>query len=229
MSSAASLWYVFGPQGETRQMTNSLGNLANAYSYTAYGAPVATSSPYRNAFRYGGQVGYYFDANAAAGMYLCTARWFAPNIGRWVSRDPIGYSGGANLYKYCSNHPIRALDPSGNEVIFIHGAFGDAGTWTKPEKDAWAKYLGQLGTQVYNWATPTSGVSKNDIASAEDGLQALIEAVRREKGDSEPIYLVGFSQGCTTKQFAKLGFKAPIVTRVNGIFEVVSYLVAEKH
>ena len=34
-------------------------------------------------------------------------------IGRWLTRDPISYDGGENLYAYCGNNPVGMFDPSG--------------------------------------------------------------------------------------------------------------------
>ena len=36
-----------------------------------------------------------------------------PSLGRFLVRDPIRYDGGTNLYAYCGNNPINAIDPSG--------------------------------------------------------------------------------------------------------------------
>ena len=55
--------------------------------------------------------GYWLDRDK--GLYLCQARWYDPVTGRWVTRDPIGYAGGANLYGYCGGGPIGWADPSG--------------------------------------------------------------------------------------------------------------------
>ena len=30
-----------------------------------------------------------------------------PSIGRFITRDPVGYEGGINLYAYCGNNPVR--------------------------------------------------------------------------------------------------------------------------
>ena len=49
-------------------------------------------------------------------------REYDPLACRFLTRDPIGYDGGINLYAYCGNNPIMFADPSGLDVvIFVHG------------------------------------------------------------------------------------------------------------
>jgi hypothetical protein len=56
----------------------------------------------------------FFIGLSAASLANSAAAFYAPNLGRWVSRDPIGYQGGGNnLYEYVGNHPVIAVDPSG--------------------------------------------------------------------------------------------------------------------
>ena len=114
-SSGTSLWYHFGPQGETRQLTNSSGNVVDTYVYTSWGEPGPVTGTDRNPFRYGGEFGYYTDPSATTGTILCGARWYYPSIGRWLSRDPIGYKGGPNLYEYCHVDPVDWIDPHGTD------------------------------------------------------------------------------------------------------------------
>lgn len=40
-------------------------------------------------------------------------RWNDPTTARWLTRDPIGYGGGANLYGYVGGNPVGVLDPWG--------------------------------------------------------------------------------------------------------------------
>jgi RHS repeat-associated protein len=41
------------------------------------------------------------------------ARWYQPEIGRFVQRDPIGLRGGLNLYGYVKANPLACVDPQG--------------------------------------------------------------------------------------------------------------------
>ncbi|MBL7661753.1 RHS repeat protein [bacterium] len=112
VGAGASYWYHFGPQGETRHLTNSSGNVVGTYTYDAYGKQITTTGGINNNFRYGGKYGYYYDEQVY-GMYLAGARWYAPDLYRWMSRDPIEYSGGDNMFAYVAGNPVKYVDPSG--------------------------------------------------------------------------------------------------------------------
>lgn len=62
-----------------------------------------------------GALGVRFDS--ATGLHYCRQRWYdAAGLQRFLSRDPIGVEGGINLYAYCENSPIDAVDPSGTQL-----------------------------------------------------------------------------------------------------------------
>lgn len=48
-----------------------------------------------------------------SGLWLAPYRAYSPVLGRWISRDPIGISGGINLYGYVENRPEILNDLSG--------------------------------------------------------------------------------------------------------------------
>jgi hypothetical protein len=55
---------------------------------------------------------------------LCGARYYDPTTGHWLSRDPIGYAGGQNLYTFCDGNPVNEADPSGTDALFLTGNNG---------------------------------------------------------------------------------------------------------
>jgi len=54
--------------------------------------------------------GQYLDRDT--GLHYNTFRYYDPDIGRFVSPDPIGLAGGTNLHSYSPN-PIAWIDPWG--------------------------------------------------------------------------------------------------------------------
>jgi len=63
---------------------------------------------------FGGQWGYYRDYTT--GLYLLTHRYYDAGAGRFVTRDPIGYTGGINLYGFTGNNPVNESDPEGTQA-----------------------------------------------------------------------------------------------------------------
>ena len=51
--------------------------------------------------------------SAATGLIIFRMRWYDAETGRWLSKDPIGLSGGLNLYAFCGNTPISLVDAFG--------------------------------------------------------------------------------------------------------------------
>jgi len=60
---------------------------------------------------FGGQYGYYTDRET--GLVLMGHCYYDPGTGRFLTRDPIGYGGGMNLYGFAGNNPVNQSDPDG--------------------------------------------------------------------------------------------------------------------
>ncbi len=92
---------------------------------------------------FGGQWGYYTDVET--GLDLLTQRYYDPQQGRFVTRDPIGYKGGINLYSFTLYNPVNEIDPDGTDWLttvanFSAGA-GDSLTFGLTKYGR--KYLGE--------------------------------------------------------------------------------------
>jgi RHS repeat-associated protein len=51
--------------------------------------------------------------DAETGLYYNWHRYYDPEIGRYVTADPIGLVGGVNLYTYVGGDPVNLSDPDG--------------------------------------------------------------------------------------------------------------------
>jgi RHS repeat-associated protein len=78
-------------------------------------------------------------------------REYSPLHGRWLSEDPAGYADGLNLYAYCANDPVNAVDPLGLEIVQVEGRYAGYGYYHV--YGGWHNE-NYLGTVRYRLGTP---------------------------------------------------------------------------
>ena len=88
------------------------GNVTQAAGDEIDGSATAIIPPARR--QYAGAWGYEREPPAnGLGLDYLYQRYYDPAIGRFISRDPIGWAGGLNLYGYVDNDPVNFTDPTG--------------------------------------------------------------------------------------------------------------------
>ena len=128
-SNGTDYYYQKNIQGDILRIFNGNGTLCAEYSYDAWGKCTIKSNTSNiaaiNPFRYRS---YYFDSEI--GLYYLNARYYDPEIGRFISPDSIEYINaedinGLNFYAYCLNNPVISADPSGrlSFIILFAAAF----------------------------------------------------------------------------------------------------------
>lgn len=67
------------------------------------------------------------DADSASGLTFLRSRYYDPETGTLLTKDPIGVAGGLNAYQYCGSDPVNCVDPDGDFAFvdtLIAGAAG---------------------------------------------------------------------------------------------------------
>ena len=96
-------------QGSVIGVSDSTGANTEKYTYGPFGeTPDDTGSPYHYVAR---------RIDQETGLYYVRARYYSPEVGRFLSPDPIGYGDGLNMYAYVRNDPVNFRDPSGASRI----------------------------------------------------------------------------------------------------------------
>jgi RHS repeat-associated protein len=108
-------------------LTDSSGDIVEAYDTDAYGNTLVFSGPGTDSDWFTDDdvlsnqpaceyifTGRHYDPESQ--IYFYRARYYHPQLGRFISRDPIGYSDSLNLYEYVKGHAAIALDPTGQAL-----------------------------------------------------------------------------------------------------------------
>ncbi|WP_176015324.1 RHS repeat-associated core domain-containing protein, partial [Victivallis sp. Marseille-Q1083] len=86
------------------------------YIYDAFGRTISSNGAEADNFTYRFST-KPVDGN---GLYYYGYRYYDPQHGRWISRDPIEENGGVNLYGFVGNNAISYIDVSGLYSIDFH-------------------------------------------------------------------------------------------------------------
>jgi RHS repeat-associated protein len=90
------------------------------YDYDPWGRSTTKVSTVLPDFNY---TGLY--RHGPSNLDMAVHRFYDPDLGRWISRDPIGEEGGLNLYTYVENNPLNVIDPLGLLTVVVIGAGTD--------------------------------------------------------------------------------------------------------
>jgi len=114
--SAGARSFLTDALGSTLALTDSTGTAQTSYTFEPFGNTSASGSATTNSFGYTGRE---LDVT---GLYFYRARYYNPQLQRFISEDPIGFAGGdTNLYRYVWNSPTNFIDPLGEVGIGVSG------------------------------------------------------------------------------------------------------------
>ena len=106
------VWYfpLYDNNGNVTDYVSETGDVVASYEYDAFGRTIAQSGSMADTFPFRFST-KYFDAES--GFYYYGERFYSPELGRWITRDPIEEDGGDNLYAFCGNNGMGRVDVQG--------------------------------------------------------------------------------------------------------------------
>jgi len=124
-------FYLYDRLGSTRQLLNDAQTTTDTYSYEAFGNLMASTGSTANPYRYVGSLGYYQTGTSLTHL---GARYYMPEIGRFVQRDPVRGASMSALYVYAEQNSSSLVDPAGRAVG--GGFVTPGGLWRKDPRDS---------------------------------------------------------------------------------------------
>ncbi len=178
-STAETLWFHSDLLHSVRVITDAKGEAVHRKRYLPFGDSVASSQDESPKVDAHGYIGQLEDEN---GLVYLNARYYDPEIGRFISPDPshvLDQGVGPNRYTYAMNDPINQRDPSG------------LASEDKDEEEGVRgidRELGALAQDVYG--TESAPVGWERVRNFKDDQTGFFSALyRREKGG---LYVLAF-------------------------------------
>jgi RHS repeat-associated protein len=113
-SKTATYYYVTDHLGSITALTDTKGKVIEKISYDSFGDSTGST---RTRYGYTQR-----ERDSLTGLIYYRARWYDPQLGRFISEDPIEFEGGSNWYAYVDNNPLRYIDPLGlDKYVLIVG------------------------------------------------------------------------------------------------------------
>lgn len=107
-TNGAKYYYSRDHLGSIRNVVDSNGVIQASYQYDPFGVCLQTSGAYVSDLGFQG-----FLRHPGSGLLFSPTRAYSPQLGRWLSRDPIQERGGLNLYAFVNQNPLSAVDITG--------------------------------------------------------------------------------------------------------------------
>jgi len=130
-------FYHYNHRGDVVSVTDSTGAEVAHYHYDAYGNVVEKTGDFESPYQFSTK-----EYSSETGLIYYGYRFYMPEEGRWLNKEPLGYVGVWNLYNMIYNNPVNYID-----LLGLMGRRYDD-EWYKPEherKSAFRRWLESIG------------------------------------------------------------------------------------
>jgi RHS repeat-associated protein len=175
---SSTSYYLSDALGSIVGVGSTTGTVPTTYTYEPYGKTTVSGT---SSASFLGFTGRENDSTGTLSLYNYRARAYSPTMNRFLREDPLGFSGGMNLYGYTGSSPTNWSDPYGlaqcglldpacwsddTRVFFETLAFGlaiSSGIFLAMT-GGWAFFGFALAPQVAAFAATFTGVVSSSVA-----------------------------------------------------------------
>lgn len=112
----------YNHRGDVVMVTTNDGAVCLRQEYTAFGRPIQW-----NPIGVGWNRRPDFSTkeyDSGSGLSYYGFRYYDPEAGRWMKKDPMLWVDGANIGLFCVNNPVNLIDRNGNGYVVLGYGFG---------------------------------------------------------------------------------------------------------
>lgn len=166
-ATAVTYYAIKDHLGTVHALVNGSGSIVESYRFDAWGrvlgvydasGKLLTESSVGNRYLWHGR-----EYSWKTGLYYFRARWYDPVVGRFLSNDPIGISGGLNQYVFCGNDPVNKRDPLGLWAGWASGEPVSTGESFVPIWGSGRQAINDFYAGNYGWGTVNTVLAVSDV------------------------------------------------------------------
>ena len=222
-SAWSASFYGYDGHGSVRQLTNSAGTVTDTYDYDAFGNSINSTGSTPNVYLFAGE-----QYDPALALYYNRARELNTQTGRFTSMDTVEGDSQDPLslqhYIYAEQDPTNNLDPSGNEIDEITGAFSVAAVINAMPQISAQGVIGGVKSVIRDdpkdlWLVPKRDVQQYGQPSgwAAETLPSRDILYVLERKDGKPLHNRDYNWTVAEHQTNKQLTKGPNGTSVGTI------------
>jgi RHS repeat-associated protein len=154
--------YHYDLRGSTVALTDASGVVVDRFQYSAFAQLVNHEGSSDTPFLYNGRDGVMTDAN---GLYYMRARFYNPNVRRFVNQDvllgSIANGQSLNRYAFVTGNPVSFVDPFG--LFGVPQWMSDSANWVADTTVQAAQAVGQFSSEIVEGYDPRNLVMATSI------------------------------------------------------------------
>ena len=119
------------------------------------------------------------ELDAETGLYYYGARYYTPEIGIWLSVDPLSDKyPSLSPYAYCANNPVMLIDPDGREIVNAYEKTkNQAEAKMNDAKTRFESFDGNKKSDGYKQAKREYNKSKKEFNKVNDKFEMVSNAI----------------------------------------------------
>lgn len=204
--------YVKDRLGSITALANTNGSVIESYSYNSFSKITIKDqdgrdilqSQFNNSYTYTGR-----RLDSESNLYYYRNRMYDANLGRFLSKDPLGYIDGLNLYAYVMNNPLKYVDPMETQSE-EKGKQGSDGSGSDEGEEKSSENTGGTGNDAIQGGSGTDSLSGKEV-----GKDPVKNSDNRGNYEVTPIHEV-------PGEIKTLGTMEKIVGNISGWFSSIS-------